>query len=29
MPHEHAQQSVRLFASEVMPALVEASRSWL
>lgn len=29
MPHQGAQQSVRLFASEVMPAVTEASRSWL
>jgi hypothetical protein len=29
MPHEAAMDSVRLFASEVMPLLREASRDWL
>jgi alkanesulfonate monooxygenase SsuD/methylene tetrahydromethanopterin reductase-like flavin-dependent oxidoreductase (luciferase family) len=29
MPHAHAQQSIRLFASDVMPAIEQASRGWL
>jgi alkanesulfonate monooxygenase SsuD/methylene tetrahydromethanopterin reductase-like flavin-dependent oxidoreductase (luciferase family) len=29
MPHDHAISSARLFASQVMPAIGEASRAWL